>query len=162
MTDQKQIPLVGPVRRRGWRQIFRFRPLTSSAQTALVATRRGRLVSVIPANGVRVLSDYLTLPYDFREVDLRERAVVIEQRFVSYDPDYGFEVALKLTYQLAHPERVALELEGVQDDLARSIVQHVRQVARSFGVEQAEALEDQLNDGLLRNDTLVKRAEALG
>src|SRR5690348_8162836 len=49
MTEQSQMPLVGPPKRRGWREIVRFRPLTASTNAALVVTRRGRLVSILPA-----------------------------------------------------------------------------------------------------------------
>ncbi|HEX9371510.1 MAG TPA: hypothetical protein VF897_10910, partial [Roseiflexaceae bacterium] len=63
MSEQIQTPLVGPPIRRGWREIVRFRPLTSTAHVALVVTRRGRVTSVVPANGPRTLSDYVSWPY---------------------------------------------------------------------------------------------------
>jgi hypothetical protein len=69
--------IVGPPKRRGWREIVWFRPLTPSTYAALVMTRRGRLVSILPAGGPRVLSDYLAWPYDFREVDTRERLLML-------------------------------------------------------------------------------------
>jgi hypothetical protein len=55
MTEHTQMPLVGPSMRRGWREIVRFRPLTSAAHVALVVMRRRRLASVLPASGPRVL-----------------------------------------------------------------------------------------------------------
>src|SRR3954465_8021300 len=59
MSEQSQLPLVGPPKRRGWREIVWFRPLTASTHAARVVTRRGRLVSILPAGGPRALSDYL-------------------------------------------------------------------------------------------------------
>ena len=46
MTEQSQLPLVGPPKRRGWREIVWFRSLTPSTHAALVVTRRGRRVSI--------------------------------------------------------------------------------------------------------------------
>src|SRR5262249_8322041 len=85
MTEQSQMPLVGRPKRRGWREIVWFRPLTSSTHATLVVTRRGRLRGILPADSPRVLSDYLAWPYDFREVDTRERLLALEQRLESSD-----------------------------------------------------------------------------
>ena len=90
MTEQSQMPLVGPPKRRGWREIVWFRPLTPSTRAALVVTRRGWLVSILPAGGPRALSDYLAWPYDFREVDTRERSLMLDQRLESFDGSYEF------------------------------------------------------------------------
>ena len=61
MTEQSHLPLVGPPKRRGWREIVWFRPLTLSTHATLVVTRRGRLTSVVPARSPRALSDYLAV-----------------------------------------------------------------------------------------------------
>ena len=122
MTEQSQMPLVGPPKRRGWREIVWFRPLTPSTHAALVVTRRGRLVSTLPAGGPRALSDYLAWPYDFREVDTRERLLVLDQRLESFDSGYEFSVSLRLIYQVTQPARVALDLEDVSTELAHTVV----------------------------------------
>src|SRR5689334_18927985 len=98
MTEQIQTPLIGPLRRRGWREIVCVRPLSNIPQVALVITRQGRLAGVIPADDRRVLSDYITWPYDFREVDMRERSLLVRRRVESCDAGYEFDAALKLTY----------------------------------------------------------------
>jgi len=63
MTDPKQIPLVSPPKRRSWRQVIWLRPLVSSPQSAMVATRRGRLVSVLPAGRMLRLPDVAHFPH---------------------------------------------------------------------------------------------------
>src|SRR5262245_12755241 len=117
MTEQPQTPLIGPPRRRGWREIVRLRPLSNIPHVALVVTRQGRLAGVIPANDRRVLSDYVTWPYEFREVDMRERLLLVARRVESCDAGYEFDATLKLTYQVERPERVALELEDALTEL---------------------------------------------
>jgi hypothetical protein len=162
MTEHTQMPLVGPPMRRGWREILRFRPLTSSTSVALVVTQRGRVAGVIPANSPRALSDYLTWPYDFREVDTRERLLAIDQQLDSCDDGYEFGVALRLIYQVAQPDRAALDVEDVPVELAHALIQSLRLAGRSFGVEQAKAFEEQLGDLLLHNEALVQRVQELG
>ncbi|HEU5099440.1 MAG TPA: hypothetical protein VFU22_10495 [Roseiflexaceae bacterium] len=162
MTEQSQMPLVGPLKRRGWREIVWFRPLTSSTHAALVVTRRGRLTSILPAGGPRTLSDYLAWPYDFREVDTRERLLILEQRLESFDSAYEFLVALRLVYQVVRAERVALELDDVQAELAHAVVQSLRLSGRSFGIEQDKTFEQHLQETLLHNDALIQRIQALG
>jgi len=162
MTEQSQMPLVGPPKRRGWREIVWFRPLTSATNAALVVTRRGRLVSILPAGGPRVLSDYLAWPYDFREVDTRERLLVLDQRLESIDSSYEFSVSVRLIYQVAQPDRVALELEDVSTELAHAVVQSLRLTGRAFGVEQDNTLEEHLQEMLLNGDVLIQRVLLLG
>ena len=162
MTEQSQMPLVGPPKRRGWREIVWFRPLTPSTHAALVVTRRGRLVSILPAGGPRVLSDYLAWPYDFREVDTRERLLVLDQRLESFDSSYEFLVSLRLIYQVVQPDRVALELEDVSTELAHAVVQSLRLSGRSFGVEQDKTFEEHLQETLITSDALVQRVQLLG
>ena len=162
MTEQSQMPLVGPPKRRGWREIVWFRPLTPSTHAALVVTRRGRLVSILPAGGPRVLSDYLAWPYDFREVDTRERLLVLDQRLESFDSGYEFSVSLRLIYQVTQPARVALDLEDVSTELAHTVVQSLRLSGRSFGVEQNKTFEEHLQETLINGDALIKRIQLLG
>jgi hypothetical protein len=162
MTEQSQMPLVGPLKRRGWREIVWFRPLTSSTHTALVVTRRGRLTSILPAGGPRTFSDYLAWPYDFREVDTRERLLMLEQRLESFDSAYEFCVALRLVYQVLRAERAALEFDDVQAELAHAVVQSLRLSGRSFGIEQDKTLEEHLQETLIHSDALVQRIQALG
>jgi hypothetical protein len=162
MTEQSQMPLVGPPKRRGWRDIVWFRPLTPSIHTALVVTRRGRLVSILPAGGPRVLSDYLAWPYDFREVDTRERLLVLDQYVESFESTYEFLVSLRLIYQVVQPDRVALDLEDVATELAHAVVQSLRLSGRSFGVEQDKTFEEHLQATLITSDALVQRVQLLG
>jgi hypothetical protein len=162
MTEQSQMPLVGPPKRRGWREIVWFRPLTPSTHAALVVTRRGRLVSILPAGGPRVLSDYLAWPYDFREVDTRERLLVLDQRLESFDSSYEFSVSLRLIYQVAQPDRVALDLEDVSTELAHAVVQSLRLSGRSFGVERDNTFEEHLQETLINGDALIQRVQLLG
>ena len=89
MTEQPQTPLIGPLRRRGWREIVHFRPLSNIPHVALVVTRQGRLAGVVPTNDRRVLSDYVTWPYDYREVDMRERLLLVCCRVESCDVATG-------------------------------------------------------------------------
>src|SRR5215207_137889 len=131
MIEQSQMPLVGPLKRRGWREIVWFRPLTSSTHAALVVTRRGRLTSILPASGPRTLSDYLAWPYDFREVDTRERLLTLDQHLESFDSNYEFLVSLRLIYQVLRPDRVALEFEDVTAELTHAVVQNLRLSGRS-------------------------------
>src|SRR5262245_49408733 len=162
MTEQSQMPLVGPPMRRGWREIIRFAPLTSSTHVALVATRRGQLANVLPANSVRVLSDYVAWPYDFYEVDTRERLLAIDQQLESCDAGHDFQVALRLVYQVVQPERVALDRENVPAELAQAVSLSVRSVGHAFGVEQSKAFEEYLQDMLLHGEDSVQRVRELG
>ncbi|MEP7189848.1 MAG: hypothetical protein ABI901_11720, partial [Roseiflexaceae bacterium] len=162
MTEQSQMPLVGPPQRRGWAEIFWFRPLTASTHATLVVTRRGRLASILPAGGPRVLSDYLAWPYDFREVDTRERLLTLDQRLESFDSSYEFLVSLRLIYQVVRPDRVALELDDVSTELTLAIVQSLRVSGRSFGVEQDKTFEEHLQATLITSDALAQRAQLLG
>src|SRR5262245_648696 len=162
MTEQPQTPLIGPPRRRGWREIVRLRPLSNIPHVALVVTRQGRLAGVIPANDRRVLSDYITWPYEFREVDMRERSLLVRRRVESCDAGYEFDATLKLTYQVERPERVALDLEDALTELEDALAQSMRVTSRSFGVEQSTALEENLREALLYGDVLRERLESLG
>lgn len=162
MTEQSQMPLVGPPKRRGWAEIFWFRPLTASTHATLVVTRRGRRASILPAGGPRVLSDYLAWPYDFREVDTRERLLTLDQRLESFDSSYEFLVSLRLIYQVVRPDRVALELDDVSTELNLAVVQSLRLSGRSFGVEQDKTFEEHLQETLITSAALAQRAQLLG
>jgi hypothetical protein len=162
MTEQIQMPLIGPPQRRGWREIVRVRPLSATPHVSLVITRQGRLTGVVSANDRRVLSDYISWPYDFREVDMRERLLLVQRRVESCDRGYEFEATLKLTYQGERPERVALELEDAMTELEDALAQSMRVTSRSFGVEQGAVLEENLREALLYGDVLRERLEALG
>lgn len=157
----EHMPLVGPPTRRGWREIVRFAPLTSSAHAALVVTRRGRLVDVVPANSPRFLSDYLGWPCELREVDTRERPLELEQRIESRDAGHAFDVLLRLVYQVSRPDLVALALEDPIAALERMARQSVRQLDRSFGVEQARGLAQNLGE-LIGSGDVARRAQSLG
>jgi hypothetical protein len=162
MSEQSQRPLIGPLQQRGWREVLRLRPIGNTPHVALVITRQGRLAGMIPANDRRVLSDYMTWPYDFREVDMRERPMPIVLRLDSCDAGYEFDTSFKLLYQVERPERVALELENALAELEQALVQSIRATGRSFGVEQVKALEHNLLEALLYGDVLRKRLSALG
>src|SRR5262249_46219026 len=75
---------------------------------------------------------------------------------------YEFCVSLRLGYQVVRAERVALELEDVQAELAHAIVQNVRLSGRSFGVEQDKAFEEHIQEILLYGEALVQRVQSLG
>jgi hypothetical protein len=162
MTEQSSMPLIGPLKQRRWHDIVRFRPLSTIAHAALVVTRQGRFVGVIPADDRHVLSDYLTRPYDFREVDMRERLLPIALRLESSDIDYEFNAALKIVYQVERPERIATELEDALVELEQILVQSIRATSRAFGVEQTKALEQHLLEALLYSDVLRGRLSAVG
>jgi hypothetical protein len=162
MAEQLPTPLIGPLKQRGWREVVRLRPISNTPHVALVVTRQGRLAGVIPADDRRVLSDYITWPYDFREVDMRERLMPIAQRMESCDAGYEFDASFKLIYQVERPERVAIELEDALAELEQALVQSMRATSRSFGVEQTKALEHNLLEALLYGDVLRERLSALG
>ncbi|HWQ12666.1 MAG TPA: hypothetical protein VNL77_07700 [Roseiflexaceae bacterium] len=162
MTSQTQTPLVGPLRRRGPRAILRFEPLTRDAHAALVVTRRGRLLGVIPAGGRRTLSDYLDWPYEVREVDMRERLLSIVQQCESAEAGYNFALTMQVTYRVTRPERVALEHMDVLAELEQAIAQRARAIAATLGIEQTSALKDYLLEALTSGNELPARFTALG
>jgi hypothetical protein len=162
MSEQPPRPLIGPLQQRGWREVLRLRPIGNASHVALVITRQGRQAGIIPADDRRVLSDYITWPYEFREVDTRERLMPIVLRLDSCDAGYEFDASFKLIYQVERPERVALELENALAELEQALVQSIRATSRSFGVEQVKALEHNLLEALLYGDVLRKRLSTLG
>lgn len=155
-------PLVGPVLRRGWREITRLAPLASSPHVALVITRRGRLASIIPAYARRTLSDYLDLPFEYREVDMRERLLELDLRLDSRDIGYSFLAVLRLVYRVARPERVAIDHADVLRELEEAIIHRTRAIARSLGVEQSNLLKEYLFDALITGNELPTRFDELG
>jgi hypothetical protein len=161
MTEQES-PLVGMLARRGWREIIRFQPPTSSALSALVVLRRGRLVGVIPAGGARVLSDYLCWPYEYHEIDTRDRMLIIEQRLPSRNSSYDFLATVRLVYQVERPEAVALAPGDPVAELERVVIQGMRQCSGTLGVEQAKTLEQSLIEMVQYGDTVRQRALELG
>jgi hypothetical protein len=161
MTEQES-PLVGMLARRGWREIIRFQPPTWSALSALVVLRRGRLVGVIPAGGARVLSDYLCWPYEYHEIDTRDRMLIVEQRLPSRDSSYDFLATVRLVYQVERPEAVALAPGDPVAELERVVIQGMRQSSGALGVEQAKTLEQSLIEMLQYGDSVRQRALELG
>lgn len=155
-------PLVGPFRRRGWREIVRFAPLTSQPHIALVVSRRGRVISVIPANTCRTLSDYLDWPFDYCEVDLRERLLELNLRLDSCDVGYAFTAIMRLTYQVVRPERVAVEHADVLHEFEAAIVQRARAIAQKLGIEQGGLLKEYLLEALMSGNELPQRFDQLG
>jgi hypothetical protein len=133
VSDYQSEPLVSPIRRRNWRDIVRFAPLTAHPHIALVVSRRGRVISVIPANARRVLSDYLDWPFEYREVDMRERLLELNLRLDSQDAGYAFTVVLQLVYQVVRPERVVVEHIDVLHEFAEAIIQRARAIAQKLG-----------------------------
>jgi hypothetical protein len=162
MVFQTNTPLVGPPRRRGLRAILRFVPLADTPHAALVITRRGALVGVIPAGSRRTLSDYLDLPCELREVDMRERPLVLTRRCESAEQGFVFDVTLQIAYQVVRPEHVALAHVDVLAELEEAIDQRARAVAATLGVEQASVLKDYLVEALVTGNELPRRFEALG
>jgi hypothetical protein len=142
--------------------MLRFEPLSRNAHTALVVTRRGQFVTVIPAGSRRVLSDYLSLPYELREVDMRERSLMLDQRYESLETGYHFQVRIQVVYQVSRPEQVALGHADVLSELEEAVLQRARATARSFGVEQASALSEALVEALAAGNDLPGRFNALG
>jgi hypothetical protein len=67
-----------------------------------------------------------------------------------------------LIYQVAQPDRVALELEDVSTELSHAVVESLRLSGRSFGVEQDKTFEGHLQDTLINSAALVQRAQLLG
>jgi hypothetical protein len=162
MALQTNTPLVGPPRRRGLREILRFAPLADTPHAALVITRRGALVGVIPAGSRRTLSDYVDLPCELREVDMRERPLLLTRRCESAEQGFVFDITLQIAYQVARPEHVALAHVDVLAELEQAIDQRARAVAATLGVEQASVLKDYLAEALVTGNELPRRFEALG
>jgi hypothetical protein len=162
MEEQSHTPLVGPTRRRNWRAVLSFQPQTVNAHTAVVRLRRGRVVGIVPANDRRTLSDYLDWPYEYREVDMRERPLVLSLDLESLDVGYRFDVALQITYQVVNIEHVVLAHADVLSELREAIAQRARAIARSLGIEQSSTLKEYLTEALTAGNELPKRYEALG
>lgn len=159
--QQELPPLVGPPTRRGWREIVRLRRIAASEHSAIVVTRGGRLVGVLPASGPRFVSDYLSWPCELREVDTRERTLDVFRRLESIEPDYAFDAAIRLIYRAAWPERVAQAPEDPVAAIERAVEQRACQLARAFGVDQARELEENLVKHLDQGE-IARRAEELG
>ncbi|MEN9936767.1 MAG: hypothetical protein RLZZ387_3346 [Chloroflexota bacterium] len=162
MTSQISAPLVGPLTRRGVRQLLRFAPLTRNPSAALVIMRRGRLVDVIPAGSRRTLADYFDWPFDVREVDMRERLLVIARQCESAEPGFNFALTLQITYQVVRPDHVALAHADVLAELTEAIDQRARAVALTLNVEQVGALKEYLVEALTIGNELPQRFVALG
>lgn len=162
MSVHQSDPLVGPIRRRSWRDIVRLAPLTAQPHIALVVSRRGRITSFIPANTRRTLSDYLDWPFEYREVDMRERLLTLDLRLDSQDTGYAFNVALQLVYQAVRPERVAVEHINVLHEFETAIVQRARAIAQKLGIEEEGLLREYLVEALTTGNELPRRFEQLG
>lgn len=162
MTAHQSDPLVGPIRRRSWRDVVRLTPLTAHPHLALVVSRRGRVISVIPANARRVLSDYLDWPFEYREVDMRERLLELDLRLDSQDIGYAFTVALQIVYQVVRPERVAVEHADVLHEFEEAIIQRARAIAQKLGIEEGGRLREYLVEALMTGNELPQRFDQLG
>ncbi len=162
MEAYQSDPLVSPIRRRGWREIVRFAPLTAQPHVALVIFRRGRVISIIPANTRRTLSDYLDWPFEYREVDLRERLLELNLRLDSCDVGYAFTAVLRLVYQVVRPERVAVEHADVLYEFETAIAQRARAIAQKLGIEQSGLLKEYLFEALMSGNELPQRFDQLG
>jgi hypothetical protein len=162
MEAYQSDPLVSPIRRRGWREIVRFAPLTAQPHIALVVSRRGRVISIIPANTRRTLSDYLDWPFEYREVDLRERLLELNLRLDSCDVGYAFTAVLRLVYQVVRPERIAVEHADVLHEFEAAIVQRARAIAQKLGIEQSGLLKEYLLEALMSGNELPQRFDQLG
>ncbi len=162
MSGSQSDPLVGPIRRRSWRDVVRLAPLTAHPHIALVVSRRGRVVSVIPANARRVLSDYLDWPFEYREVDMRERLLELDLCLNSQDVGYAFTVALRLVYQVVRPERVAVGHADVLREFEEAIIQRARAIARRLGIDEGGLLKEYLVEALMTGNELPQRFDQLG
>jgi hypothetical protein len=162
MKQSESLPLVSAPRRRGWLDVLLLRPLGGSPHTALLITRRGRLVNMIPAGGARVLSDYLDLPCDVIEVDGRERHLPLEFLLDSFDVGHSFRATLQLAYQVAQPERVALEVDDALGELTQAIQAALSNTARVLTLDQSGLLKASIDELFQRGTPLVVRAQALG
>lgn len=160
MTDHFSVSLMGPLVQRGWREIVRLRPLCAAGRGALVVIRGGRVVSVIPTGGPRVLSDYLTRPCQYREVDARERTLEIEQQLDSSDAGCRFAVSLRLAYQVERPELVAMAPGDPLAELERVLIEAIRQADRLFGDGQPSALQARLAEQI--QQSVSQRGGELG
>lgn len=120
------------------------------------------MISVIPANARRVLSDYLDWPFDYREVDMRERLLELHLRLDSQDIGYAFTVVLQLVYQVVRPERVAVEHADVLHEFEEAITQRARAIAQKLGIEQGGLLREYLLEALMKGNELPQRFDQLG
>jgi hypothetical protein len=109
-----------------------------------------------------MLSDYLDWPFDYREVDMRERLHELNLRLDSRDIDYTFTVALRLVYQVTRPERVAVEHADVLHEFEAAIVQRARSIAQKLGIEEEGLLREYLVEALTTGNELPQRFEQLG
>jgi hypothetical protein len=162
MKHDDSLPLVMPARRRGWADIILLRPLGTSPHTALVLTRRGQLVSVIPGGSTRVLSDYLDLPCEVIEVDGRERRLILVMPLESQDSGRFFQAEVQIVYQVLQPERIALELDDAMGEFEKLIRTAISSAAHSVRVDQTSLLNASINELFEPGSTIQNRASTLG
>ncbi|HEU5089682.1 MAG TPA: hypothetical protein VFT99_19640, partial [Roseiflexaceae bacterium] len=162
MSNQHTDLLVTPPHQRGWGDIFRLRPLTIRPHVAVIVTRAGRFVSVIPPGSKHTLSDLLDRPCELREVDMRERTLFLERAVPSRDPERCFQVRAQLAYRVIQPARVALEIADPLGELTTTALQAIQSFAELLGVEQADVLRDQAEDYLRSEGPFAQRARELG
>jgi hypothetical protein len=162
MKHDDFLPLVMPARRRRWADILLLRPLGSSPHTALVLTRRGQLVGVIPAGSRRVLSDYLDLPCEVIEVDGRERRMLLATALESRDTGHFFQAEIQLMYQVFQPERIALELDDALGEFENLIRAALSSAAHGLSLDQISLLKQSISELFEEGSLLKNRATALG
>ncbi len=162
MKQADVLPLVMPPRRRGWIDILLLRPLGTSPHTALVMTRRGQLVGVVPAGSTRVLSDYLDWPCEVIEVDGRERRIGLSFQLESCDSGRFFQAELQLIYQVFRPERIALEVDDALGEFEQLIHAALSSTAHPLSLDQGSILKESIIELFQRENSLANRAIALG
>ena len=162
MSNQHTDLLVTAPHQRGWGEIFRLRPLTVRPHVAVIITRAGRFVSVIPPGSKHTLSDLLDRPCELREVDMRERTLFLERAIPSRDPERCFQVRAQLAYRVIQPARVALEIADPLGELTTTALQAFQSHAELLGVEQADVLRDQAEEYLRSEAPFAQRASELG
>ncbi len=162
MLAEPNTSLVGVVRRRSWKDILTLRPPTRSAHLALVMIRRGQLAGLLPANARHTLSDYLVLPYEYREVDMRERLLVVERRCESADAGHYFTVNARLIYQVVRPERVAVGHIDVLSEFESLVAQRMSTTSSTLGIEQVSTFREYFTEALLAGNEVPRRFDGLG
>src|SRR5947207_53879 len=100
MTEQSQMPLIGPPKRRGWREIGWFRPLTPSTHAALVQRLRS-LGLVLRRADVTVTLDEPTRAHaEALRFAMRERPLHFQIAIESLEPDRSFDVTVGGSYRV--------------------------------------------------------------
>ena len=160
MTEIHRPSIVGPLQRRSWMDIVSLRRLASSIDHAIVI--EANEPRIIHAHSGRVLSDFLTRPYSFREIDPRAQTFSIATQAESFEAKFTFTVAIGVTYRVANMARVSASGPEIESQLEQAIIQSIAQISHSFGVEQAHELEENIREALLQGDVIRVRMHELG